>query len=291
MELLKHGNGLKSLVFGMFFFAAASVFPQSKTNSALVRGLESYRAGDWTSAALFMRKAVIEPANATPENYYILVLSDMYGEDYRSCINDCDSFLAEFSDSSLRTYVEYQKGKALHFTAQNDSAALLLSDFCHQNPDDELFPSALYWLAECFYDDYNFDTARPLYERIVSEYSSSSKFEDAKFKLELISQREREQKLLYLLKMTGEEYLSSRENYEKQLREYQTEDLVSLRAQLNAANARIAELEKLASRPSPEEPVKGGASSEDVAALKMKALQIQRLLDEKKSAPSKEAQK
>ena len=288
MELVKNVSFLKTLFSAAVFSAAVSVFPQARTNSSLVRGLESYRAGDWTSASLFLRKAVTETENATPENYYILVLSDMYGEDYPSCINDCDSFLAEYGDSHLKTYVEYQKGKALHFTGQNDSAALLLSDFCHQNPDDELFPSALYWLAECFYDDYNFETARPLYERVVSEYPDSSKFEDAKFKLELISQREREQKLLYLLKMTGEEYLSSRENYEKQLREYQTEDLISLRAQLNAANARIAELEKNGGRLPSEPSKKRGASREDIEALKTKALQIQKLLDEKKSSSSSE---
>lgn len=282
MELLK-GGIIRTAAFAACLSCLMPAFSQQK-KTALVQGLESYAAGDWTSSALFLRKAVSEPENATAENYYILVLSDMYGENYPSCVNDCDYFLENYPDSRLRTYIEYQKGRALHYMGQNDSAAILLSDFCHQNPDDDLFPSALFWLAECFYDDYSFETARPLYERIVAEYPDCSKAEDARFKLGLIEQREREQKLLYLLKMTGEEYLSSRENYEKQLREYQTEDMISLRSQLNAANERIRQLESLnAGKTVPAEPKKG-ASDEEVAALKAKAAQIQKLLNERKAA-------
>ncbi|MBO4404311.1 MAG: tetratricopeptide repeat protein [Treponema sp.] len=281
MEFLR-----RKLLTGFFFLVLFCIpgFSQEKKAPYLVQGLEAYRNGDWASSALFLRKAAAGNDSFGAENYYILILSDMYGENYPSCINDCDYFLKHYPDSSLRTYIEYQKGRALHYMGQNDSAAILLSDFCHQNPDDDLFPSALYWLAECFYDDYNFDTAAPLYERIVAEFPDCSKAEDAKFKLELISQREREQKLLYLLRMTGEEYLSSRETYEKQLREYQTEDLVSLRNQLNAANRRIAELEKNAATAASAAAASHSATNEDVKALKTRALQIQKLLDEKTSA-------
>ena len=283
MEFLR-----RKLLISFFFLILFCIpgFSQKKNAPYLVQGLDAYRNGDWISSSLFLRKAAAGNESFSAENYYILILSDMYGENYPSCVNDCDYFLDRYPDSSLRTYIEYQKGRALHYMGQNDSAAILLSDFCHQNPDDDLFPSALYWLAECFYDDYNFDTAAPLYERIVAEFPDCSKAEDAKFKLELISQREREQKLLYLLRMTGEEYLSSRETYEKQLREYQTEDLVSLRSQLNAANKRIAELEKNAGSVKTPVDSSPAASNEDVKALKTRARQIQKLLDEKTAVSS-----
>lgn len=310
-------------LFLQIIFCFALVFFSGKAKAdeiqsmALIQGLEAYRNGDWESASLFLRKAVADSENSTAECWYILVLSQMYSENYAQAVNDANTFIRDFSDSELLPYVEYQKGRALHYLGQNDSAALILSDFCHQNPEDAMYPSGLYWLAECFYDDYNFETARSLYEKITADFPGSVKAQDAQFKLDLIAQREREQKLLYLLKMTGEEYLNSREHYEKQLREYQAGDLVSLRKQLNAANARIAELEKenegniaelnsiiqeqqaqlmeqksinqayesarseVPQNVQVEVHKKNSSIDEELATLKTKAAQIQNLLDEK----------
>ncbi len=47
--------------------------------------------------------------------------------------------------------------------------------------------------------------------------------------------------------MTGEEYLSSKENYERELRTMQSEDIAELKKQLRIANSRIRELEENAS--------------------------------------------
>ncbi|MCR5762811.1 MAG: tetratricopeptide repeat protein [Treponema sp.] len=271
---------------------------------ALVKGLESYRSKDWVSSAIFLRRAVSENKNAGAEVLFMLIMSEMYSGDYESAVIDCDTFLSSYPNSSLVRNIQYQKGRALHYTGQNDQSVLVLSDFCHQNPNSRMYPSALYWIAECFYEDYNFDTARGLYEQIVSDYPNDKKAVDAKFKLDAIAQREREQKLLMLLKETGEEYVSSRETYERQLKEYESQDVVSLRRQLNEANSRIAELEKTASAPMPakaeanvkEMPVaentvfvqesahgkkKKGVSSEELLNLKIRAAQLQRLLDEK----------
>ena len=227
---------------------ALTAFPcPAAIDGSLIQGFESYRSGDWTSATLFLRRAVTSPQNSTPEAWYMLVMSQVYNGDFSNAVTDCGSFEERFPENPLLPYVQYQKGRALHFLGRNDSAVLVLSDFCHQNPGNELYPSALFWIAECFFADYNFETARSLYERIVSDYSGSVKASDARERLDAIAQHDREEKLLYLLKMTGEEYLSSRENYEKQLKKYQTEDLAALRRQLNDANARIKALEREAS--------------------------------------------
>ena len=293
MEKMKLNKFSAFFVF-LFVFSVCGVPVYSSVDDrALVQGFEAYRNGDWESATLFLRKAVTVPQNSTPEAWYMLVLSQMYSGDFSSAVNDCIAFEDKFPESALYPYVEYQKGRALHFLKQNDSAVLVLSDFCHQYPVDELYPSALFWIAECFYDDFNYDTARALYERIVAEFGDSAKAKDAASRLEDIGQHDREEKLLYLLKMTGEEYLSSRENYEKQLKEYQTESVVSLRRQLSDAQARIAELERAAednaSRPAPavqeetvaeQSPAKS-SRAEEILALKSKASRIQTMLDEK----------
>ena len=278
-----------------------------KTDNALVNGLESYRSKDWVSSTIFLRRAVSEDKNTSAEVLFMLIMSEMYSGDYESAVVDCDTFLSSYPNSSLVHNIQYEKGRALHYTGQNDQSVLILSDFCHQNPDSRMYPSALYWIAECFYDDYNFDTARGLYEQIVSEYPNDKKAVDAKFKLDAITQREREQKLLMLLKETGEEYVNSRETYERQLKEYESQDIVSLRKQLNEANSRIAELENASATPakaslatkentvsesavsenavfvtpSTAEKKRKGITSAELLNLKIRAAQLQRLLDEK----------
>ena len=293
------------------FFAVSSAFSVSTLETdAYVQGLVSYKKGEWADACVYLRQSVNNAEYATDSNWYMIIMSEVYSENYDAAISDCDYFIDNYSESNLLSFVEFQRGRAYHSVGLNDNAVMALSSFCNEYPDSDMYSSALFWIAECFYDDYDFETARSLYERIVAEFPQSSKREDAEFKLYLITQHDREQKLLYLLKMTGEEYLNSRENYEKQLRMMQTDDMTELRRQLRAANARILELESSASVmtvpvvPAVEKEVPSVAettvsvqeenygavesmvptavqANEEMLSLKAKAALIQRLLNER----------
>ncbi len=288
-----------------------SVHAQNIQNDSLLDGYLSYQKGDWTNAAFFLRKAATDPSVSNDSVWYMIIMSEMNMEKFSNALSDCNYFMQTFNDSSLLPNVKYQRGRILHYVGQNDNAVLELSDFCHENPESPVYSSALFWIAECFYEDYSFETAKTLYERVVSEFPESSKVEDSLFKISLINQREREEKLLYLLKLTGEEYLSARENYEKQLRIYQTEDAKELRKQLAQARERILELEynaannmtysqsgpvveSVSSENTRNEAVpesktdgntskasKGPVSDEEIFTLKQKAALIQKLLDSK----------
>lgn len=288
-----------------------SVHAQNIQNDSLLDGYLSYQKGDWTNAAFFLRKAATDPSVSNDSVWYMIIMSEMNMEKFSNALSDCNYFMQTFNDSSLLPNVKYQRGRILHYVGQNDNAVLELSDFCHENPESPVYSSALFWIAECFYEDYSFETAKTLYERVVSEFPESSKVEDSLFKISLINQREREEKLLYLLKLTGEEYLSARETYEKQLRIYQTEDAKELRKQLAQARERILELEynaannmtysqsgpvveSVSSENTRNEAVtesktdgntskasKGPVSDEEIFTLKQKAALIQKLLDSK----------
>ena len=288
-----------------------SVHAQNIQNDSLLDGYLSYQKGDWTNAAFFLRKAATDPSVSNDSVWYMIIMSEMNMEKFSNALSDCNYFMQTFNDSSLLPNVKYQRGRILHYVGQNDNAVLELSDFCHENPESPVYSSALFWIAECFYEDYSFETAKTLYERVVSEFPESSKVEDSLFKISLINQRERQEKLLYLLKLTGEEYLSARETYEKQLRIYQTEDAKELRKQLAQARERILELEynaannmtysqsgpvveSVSSENTRNEAVpesktdgntskasKGPVSDEEIFTLKQKAALIQKLLDSK----------
>lgn len=229
-----------------FLTIPVSTFAQSSspTAAALVQGFEAYRQEDWTSALFFLRKAVADSTVSTDETWYMLIMSEVYAGEYAAANADCDRFIKLFTFSQYMPYIQYQKGRCLHYLNQNENAVLVLSDFCHQNPESALYASALYWIAEAFFSEYNYDSARALYERIVIDFPDDAKVGAAQYRLESIDQRSREEKLLYLLKVTGEESLAAREEYERQIRQYEAEDKLGLRKQLNLAEARVSALER-----------------------------------------------
>ena len=229
----------------LVLFVAVS-FPQTtqQAEKALVQGFEAYRNEDWTSALFFLRQAVATPAISTDETWYMLIMSEVYAGEYAAANADCERFIKQFSFSQYMPYIQYQKGRCLHYLSQNETAIIVLSDFCHQNPTNPLYASALYWIAEAFFAEYNYESARALYERIVVDFPDDAKVGAAQYRLDSIDQRGREEKLLYLLKVTGEENLAAREEYERQLRQYEAEDRLGLRQQLSASEARVAALER-----------------------------------------------
>lgn len=294
-------------------FSIMIVIPQSisragisdSSNANLKQGAEAYKNGDWTSAIFFLKKVVASPKYATEENMFMLIKSEAYAGEYRQAQEDCEKFLSHFPLSQYGEYIKYQNGRLLHLLARNEDAILFLADFCHQSPESELYPLALFWLAECFYDEYNFDPARALYERVTGDYPACEKAPLAQYKLDLIERRGREEKLLYLLKVIGEENLSTREEYERQLRIYALEDESGVKQSLIEAQRRIAELEaqlKNGSSPSaPAKPKQNGSESgtsveknpsevsyeSEIQSLKQKAKQLQYILDNQTEDDSK----
>ncbi len=218
------------------------VYDADDWQQVLEEGLAAYNSRDYANATILLREALAgESGNS--DVHYMLIMSEMYCEDYASVISDCSRFASLYPDSPLLPNVNYQKGKAFHYKGDNDQAVMVLSDFCHENPKSPVYPSALYWIAECFYEDYNFQMAEGLFQRIIDVYPDDKKAVDAKYKIDAIAQREREQKLLDLLKANNAKFLEQKASYERQLKGMESADIATIRKELDAANARIRELE------------------------------------------------
>jgi TolA-binding protein len=171
-------------------------------------------------------------------------MSEIFAQAYAQAASDAAAYKTLFPASKYLSYVTYQKGRAHYFTGQNSEALAELTTFCHTWGTHELYPSALYWIAECMYADYNFEAAKALFGRIVTDFPSDAKVLDSRYRLETIAQREREEKLLYLLKVTGEEYLAAKEEYEKQLTLNRVEEMVELQQQMRVINNEMESLKK-----------------------------------------------
>jgi len=234
-----------------FFISAAlllavsfSVFASDSATNAFVEGCRAYSQGDWSSAKFTLRKAISYKQNMNPDTYYMLIASEVSDGDYNAALGHCDTYLTKFPGTVYYDRICYLKGKVLYSLGENEKAIIVLSDFCHQNENDELYSYALFYIGEALFDGYNYDEALSIYQQVVTDFPDSPKTPAAKYRIESIQQRGREEKLLYLLKQTGEEYLSAKEEYEKQLRMYNSESINSTRQKLTDAQLRNEELER-----------------------------------------------
>ena len=242
---------LLMLILSTFCFA-------DNDNSLLLKGLDAYRQKDWTTALFFLRKAATLPENNTAETWYVLIMSEVNAADYEGVLTDGNYFLQKYKTSNYLPQIKYQMARATFLLEDYNQALLMFDDFCNNYPNHELYASSLFWKAECYYQLYDFVEANNLFEEVLTKFPTSPKSVEAAFRTELLKQREREEKLLYLLRVTGEENLAAREDYERQIRQYQSEESInfkmkvtelsllvdSLQQELEESNTRIENLLK-----------------------------------------------
>lgn len=296
-------NFFKSAFFALFtaFFLPCFVAAQSYTSEvasgAFVQGAKAFSAGEWISSIFLLRKAVSYPENNNAETWYMLITAEMYAGEYKNAYQDCEYYFNNFPGSPYVSYVMYQSGRALFCMGEYERSVLTLSDFCHQYPDHEMYASALYWIAESFFTGYNYDDAKILYQTVVNDYPNDAKASAAQHRIETIAQSAREEKLLYLLKETGEEYLAAKEEYERQLRTIGAENSGDVRRRVLDLQKKISELENKVSdltkvnsdlkNQLDEEIAKNSdikqKNKELVSDLKRRVSVVQQLLDEKKN--------
>jgi tetratricopeptide (TPR) repeat protein len=173
-----------------------------------------------------------------------------------------------------------------------------------------MYAAALFWIAESFYASYNYVESKSLYERILNEFPDDPKASAAQYRIETINQRSREEKLLYLLRETGEEYLSAKEAYERQLKLYSSETaeeirkkLINLQERNKQLESKLSDYEKQLQSQNQEKldmqkkyesviknlendvkSIKENQNAEFIRQLKEKASQTQQLLDKKTQA-------
>ena len=313
-------KAFKKFTAAAFIFSAVFMYVSASesASSAFVEACKSYSKGDWSDAKFMLKKAVSYKENLNPDTYFMLIMAEVYDGDNKNALDDCNFFLENFSDSMYFARVYYQKGKLLYSLGEYEKSIVVLSDFCHLYEGDELYSYALFYIGESLFAAYKYDEAGSVFERIVTEFPESPKTPAAQYRLETILQRGREEKLLYLLKQTGEEYLSAKEEYERQLRLYNSEAMDSTRQKLAAAQSRNETLEKQiadlelqiaalknnqeesdriiqqlreAGEKDIPEPEPFDERKYQLKKLKEKALEAQKMLDEKNAASSESEEK
>ena len=248
---------LRALTASAAFFLCAPIFLSAQDSQAeytdsalnygyaddLVYGLEAYKNKDWSNALFFLRKASAVKETASEEVWLLMISAEMNVNDYYAVLRDSDIFIRRFPSSIYIPNIEYQCSLARFGLELYEEAAKGFSDFCENYPSHVLMPSALFWAAESLYNQYEYASAMPLYARVVTEYEGSDKYAESLYRIELLKQREREEKLLYLLRVTGEEAAAAREEYERQIKKAEGEEAINLKRRIRGLEEQVAALQ------------------------------------------------
>lgn len=284
----------------LVFILFTQLYGSGVSDLAFKEGCKAFYAGDWESSVYLLKKAAAYSENDNPDTWYMLISSEVYAGDYNNALSDCDTFLHNFNNSMYTGQIQYIKGKLLYSLGEYENSILVLSDFCHTYENHDMYPSALFYIAESLYAEYRYTEAENLYKTIVVEFPDCEKTSASQFRIDSISQHSREEKLLYLLKQTGEEYLAAKEDYEKQLRMYNADNVSTARERLAEAQLKnqelelqiseleqqIKELKEKSARVDTEVTAnvitaENSDALDDLKTLKLKAQQAQQLLNEK----------
>ena len=80
---------------------------------------------------------------------------------------------------------EYQRAYALYEQGRLGEAREAFREFARKYPKHSYADNALYWVAECYYDEKDYETARKEFIRVTKEYRDGNKAPDAMVKIAL----------------------------------------------------------------------------------------------------------
>ncbi|PIE98580.1 MAG: hypothetical protein CR988_02610 [Treponema sp.] len=207
--------------FVLLLVFAVACFGHAVSDGFLDAGLDSYSREDWSSAILSFQKALDASGGRNENAQYWLIMAKTSARSYPEALKEVKRFIALYPGSKKMPDVIYQKGRVECMLTLHDESIETLYGFISSYPDNNLIPSAYFWIGENLYLTGRLDDARTVFSIVLIDYSSSAKGEAARYRIALIDQAATQEELLRLLKLSHEESLRLAEEYQKQQKTYE----------------------------------------------------------------------
>ncbi|MFP3042575.1 tetratricopeptide repeat protein [Treponema primitia] len=245
------------LLFLLIFTALAGIQRGTAQvhRASLDQGISLYRAGQWSEAALQLRRSQMEAANRgqQAESLYWLSLAEFSLGEYAAALRDINE-LQRIAPAGLRIdTVLYYKGRILYYLNRYDEALGMFrvyNDYINRSKRN--IPAVLsqksvlaYWMGECLYALGQQDLAASQFTRVVNARPRSEKHEAASYRLAMIRQTKIQGEILDMLNWSYAEYLRIVEEYQQREKAYD-ETINAYRKQVDGM------LAEAAAKPEPE---------------------------------------
>ncbi|MCL2832981.1 MAG: tetratricopeptide repeat protein [Treponema sp.] len=252
----------KRVIFSLVLCAAlnGAAFSQPKAPppdpvylAILQDGIMLYGQSKWDEAITQLRLVQASPDKTLAgEALFWIAMAELGTGNYQKTIDDINS-LESLDPGSVRiNELTYQKGRAYFYLGRYEDAIITLAKYSDTfGPDSQLNANdrskkaaALYWTGESLYAMGQLDRAGDAFQKLVTDYPDSAKYEVSSYRIALIDQKKIEAQLLGLLKYSHEESLRIMEEYQRRERAYD-QAIISYQRRINdmLKDSRLADLE------------------------------------------------
>ena len=216
-------TGLSRLFFLilLFFTLNPSLFPQSEFYSNYEKGREAYLNNLYDRALTYFENALSESSSEyRPLIYYWTGQSHMALGNYSNAEKIFDIIISDYPDTQESVNSLYQKGRIAFKNNDYEETIDKMHSFLDISGDNSLNGNAYFWIGESLFFLGHKKDALFFYNKVITDYPESYKYEASSYRSELVKLGEREEELLKLLKWSHEESLRERELFIKKEKEY-----------------------------------------------------------------------
>jgi len=202
---------------------AASPAPAVKPVDDLRRGIELFANARYAEALPIFDSLFLDPYSGSlrAEGAYWSAMTLLASGDPAAAEKVIESFLAAFPGHERTPEMIYHKARAAFLRKDYERAISGFQSYIAAFPAGDQVSASVFWSAECLYSLGRLTDAEKLYRTIGERYPDSVKAEAARYRLNLIQFKYREDELLTLLKWSHEESLRIIEEFQRREKAYE----------------------------------------------------------------------
>ncbi|MBN1648981.1 MAG: tetratricopeptide repeat protein [Spirochaetales bacterium] len=218
---------MKKIVFPLVLFVFV-LFPLCADapdygKKLMLDAIDYFGNGKYNNALLHCRDVILDPGleDLHADAYFWMAKSYLALNQLDEAAKNLEFYLLNYKSNDFYEEALYQKGRLLYLQGDYESSIQFFFQFQDIYPVSIFTANSYFWIAESLFSMGNLEDAYAIFSMIVKTFPTSFKVEAAAYRMKLIEQKDRENELLKLLKMSHEDNLKSLEDYQRREREYE----------------------------------------------------------------------
>lgn len=213
------------IVLLFIFIFCSSLFAQVPDYGKRLMGaaITDFGKARYAEALLSCRDVILDPVliDLHADAYFWISKSYLALGEYDDAEKNLEFYLLNYKGNDFYEEGLYQKGRLLYLQGEYESSIQIFYQFQLIYPGSIFISNSYFWIGESLFSLGHLNEAYVIFSMIVKTYPTSYKVEAASYRIKLIEQKDRENELLKLLKMSHEDNLKSLEDFQRREREYE----------------------------------------------------------------------
>jgi len=183
----------------------------------LKEGIEAFQQADYQVAMFRFREILSNPKekNFHGDAYFWIARTYLALSQWEEASKHLEYFLSRFPENPYIMEGTYEKGRLLFLQREYTECIEHLDRFLKKYPDSPYAANAYYWIGEATLALGRLKEAEKIFHFVVTQFPTSFRSEAARYRLDIIKLKYREEELLKLLQWSHEEHLKALEEFQK----------------------------------------------------------------------------